>query len=238
MTPARSPTPQPGRLERLRQRLRVEDVLLLGWLLVSAVLFPAESEPAGGSGGRDVVGGLVDLAALVLAAACVGARTRPGVESGLAHGPEGIAYAVGPLFGAVAFSLDEIGESLALPESLFWLPIALAVGAAVIARFRVRPLSGLERRALVTPFVLATSTYFAGIVARIGDAFDLAEAGLASGLALGLGVVAALVFYVMFVFAPRQIAEREATPLSWAIRFGVFIVGLVVSTTVVGVGRS
>jgi hypothetical protein len=37
------------------------------------------------------------------------------------------------------------------------------------------------------------------------------------------------------VFAPRQIAEREGTGLTWAVRFGVFIVGLTLGTTLAGI---
>ncbi len=35
------------------------------------------------------------------------------------------------------------------------------------------------------------------------------------------------VYYAMLVFAPRQVAEREGSPISWLARFGVFAVSLV-----------
>ena len=38
----------------------------------------------------------------------------------------------------------------------------------------------------------------------------------------------------MLVFAPRQIAEREGTPLNWAVQFAVFMLGLALGTTIHG----
>lgn len=43
-----------------------------------------------------------------------------------------------------------------------------------------------------------------------------------------LGFVA-LVFYEMFVFAPRELADPGGSALSWAVRFAVFYVSLVVA---------
>jgi hypothetical protein len=76
-------------------------------------------------------------------------------------------------------------------------------------------------------------------VAGLADIFDLRFpiGALSEGrppeaaFVLVIGLIAALVFYVMFVFAPRQIAEREGTAGSWAVRFIVFIVGLGLGTT-------
>jgi hypothetical protein len=50
--------------------------------------------------------------------------------------------------------------------------------------------------------------------------------GLVVTLLGTLGFVA-LIFYEMFVFAPRELADPGASALSWAIRFAIFYVSLV-----------
>lgn len=228
----------------LSSRVRIEDALLFAWLVLQPTLFPVASAVADAGSRRDVVGGLLDLVALCLAAACVGARSRPGVQSGLVGGTDGIAYAVGPLFGAVAFVVDNTTERLGLSDgNLAVLPLLLAVAAAIVARLRLPPLSGEQRRALVTPFILATSGFFGSFLVGLTDLFDIRSLIAAfSGpddprwtlFVLGIATLGVLVFYLMLVFAPRQIAEREGTTGSWAVRFLVFIVGLSLGTTIHG----
>lgn len=242
-TPDTTAATTPG-TRSLSGRVRPEDLLLFAWLVLQPTLFPVASAVADAGSRRDLVGGLLDLVALCLAAACVGARSRPGVQSGLVGGSDGIAYAVGPLFGAVAFVVDNTTERLGLSDgSLAILPIALAVLAAVVARLRVPPLSGEQRRALVTPFILATSGFFSSFLSGITELFDIRSLIAAFGgpddprwtlFVLAIATLGVLVFYLMLVFAPRQIAEREGTPSSWAIRFGVFILGLSLGTTIHG----
>jgi hypothetical protein len=41
----------------------------------------------------------------------------------------------------------------------------------------------------------------------------------------------------MLIFAPRQVAEREGSPGSWALRFGLFVLSLVVGATWLGLIR-
>jgi len=42
------------------------------------------------------------------------------------------------------------------------------------------------------------------------------------------------VFYAMLVFAPRQIAEREGSGPSWAVRFVLFVVSMALGQTIAG----
>ena len=225
------------------RHVRIEDVLLFGWMVLQPTLFPAASAVAAAGDRRDLFGGLLDLLALCLAAACIGARSRPGVQSGLVGGSDGIAYAVGPLFGAVAFTLDSTIERLDLTDSAAIVPLALAVLTAIVARWKLPPLSAEQRRALVTPFILAASGFFGSFLVGLTDLFDIRSliAGLTSTTDLGttlfvlaIATLGVLIFYLMLVFAPRQIAEREGSPLNWAVRFAVFIVGLSLGTTLHG----
>ena len=228
----------------LVRHIRAEDVLLFLWLIVRPLVLPdggsVVTEP-----GQDPLGGLLDLVALCGAAACVASRSQPGVQSGL-FGDQGVAYAVGPLFGAVAFAVDDCAARLGLTGGLAAIPIVLPVAVAVVARLRLPPLSAEGRRALVAPFILATSGFFGSFLSGFTDVFDLRQ--LADALTqpdetagvpavLGLAVFATLIFYLMLVFAPRQIAEREGTAGTWAVRFMVFLAGLVIGTTISGVVR-
>jgi hypothetical protein len=229
-------------IERLRGTVRVEDVLLAAWLiLVEPLLGPASDTPSGPS----PVEGLIGLVGLIGLAICIGARSEPGVVSGLSVGGE-VAWAVGPLIGAFALVLDETREDLALGDIGPVIALALLT-VALLARFRLPALDAVRRRALVTPFILASGGSFGEFLGGLRDVFDLR--GLFEGfqrggieLTLGLFLLAflllgVLVFYVMLVFAPRQVAEREGTPGSWALRFLLFLVSLIVGSTWAGVIR-
>ena len=226
----------------MRRHIRIEDALLFLWLVIRPVVLP--------DGGRavdnseiDPIGGLIDLVALCGAAACVGSRSKPGVQSGL-FGEQSVAYAVGPLFAAVAFAIEDCAARLGLTGPWTLLPIVLPVIVAVVARLRLPPLSAEGRRALVGPFIFATAGFFGSFLSGITDIFDLrtlADAVTnpeqigAALLVLGFAIAGTLIFYLMLVFAPRQIAEKEGTTATWAIRFVVFLVGLSLGTTLSGI---
>jgi len=213
-------------------------VALVASLILGSVLAPAAgTDPT--LPGQGPLAGLFDLVALCGAATCVAARRRDASHTGLITGQD-LAYAVGPLFGAVAFTLDQSVARLGLTGGGALLPLTLPIGVAVWARLRMPPTSALQRRALVTPFILATSGFFSQFLSGPADLFDVRSlaAAVAGGahaaealLVLSVGLVATLLFYLMLVFAPRQLAEHEGTLQTWAIRFVVFVLGLAVSTT-------
>src|SRR5690242_8380633 len=179
----------PGR----RFHLRIEDVALFLWLVLRPLVVP--ERPSGFQAGYDPLGGLFDLVALCAAAACVGARRADGTRTGLVTN-ETVAYAVGPLFGAVAFALDDSVRRLGLGGGLENLPLVLPVVAAIAARIWLAPTTAVVRRALVTPFILAASGFFSDFLAGLSDLFDLRQIGSwiandTSGLAI-FGTVLAL----------------------------------------------
>lgn len=230
-------------ISRLRRHVRIEDVLLVGWLILQPLLLPGPSASSVHDH-PDLFFGLADLVALLGMAACIGARSRPGVLSGLvADGT--VLYAVGPLFGAFAFTVDDTNTNLGLGPNLALLPLVLAIAAVVAARLFVGPLWAGQRRALVTPFVIVTSRFFGTVLSGIVGIFDLRQVaasppspgGLSPWFVLAIAIVGAAVFYVMLVFAPRQIAEREGTPRTWLVRFAVFVGGLVIGQTLAGLVR-
>jgi hypothetical protein len=225
----------------LRRHLRAEDALLFGWLvLVEPLLFSVRQGSV--VTGPDPLLGLLDVVGLFAFVACLAARSQPGVTSGLiARGD--ILYAVGPLVGALAFTIDDIGENLGLAGDFTLVPVVAAIAVAILVWRLVPPLTGDQRRALVTPFILVTSRFFGQFMSGIADIFDLRQ--LAAGVGnqadlagaafvITIGSVGALIFYVMLVFAPRQVAEREGTPLTWTIRFALYLVSLTIGQTFAG----
>jgi hypothetical protein len=225
----------------LRRHLRVEDALLFGWLvIVEPLLF--RSQPGTATSGPDPLLGLLDLIGLFAFIACLAARSRPGVVSGLlARGD--VLYAVGPLAGALAFTIDDTGEKLGMAGDFSLVLVGCAIVTIVLVRRLVPPLSADQRRALVTPFILVTSRFFGEFMSGLADIFDVRQ--LAAGVTgpsdlpgaaflVTIGTVGALIFYVMLVFAPRQIADREGTALTWTIRFALYIVSLTVGATIGG----
>lgn len=233
-------TPQPGL--RIPRRLRVEDIVLFLWLVFRPLVVP-DSQRSHALPGYDPLGGIFDLVALCLAAACIGARRSDSTHSGLIQNQD-VAWTVGPLFGAVAFALQDCAKRLGLSGGAEPIPLVLAVGATIAARLWLPPTNTLQRRALVTPFTLAASGFFNDFLSGFTGIFDLRQFGAAvSGgeslagtlFVFGIGVLGILIFYLMLVFAPRQIAEREGTPGSWAVRFVVFLVALSLGATLSGI---
>ncbi len=224
-------------IERLRHAVRLEDVLLAGWLiLVDPLLAAASSRSATEPGPLDGVLRLIGLAGLAI---CIGSRSVAGVASGLTSGRE-ISWTVGPLFGAFALVLDQTTTNLGLGDAGPLLILILIV-LAVAARFRMPALDWPTRRALVTPFILVSSGSFGAFLSGLRDAFDLRSllgglAGSNQGIEFGLFVVGILllgvvIFYVMLIYAPRQVAEKEGSGRTWAIRYLLFVARLTVGTT-------
>lgn len=49
-------------------------------------------------------------------------------------------------------------------------------------------------------------------------------------IAFELGVVVAFsgIYYAMLIYAPRQVAEPEGGPLTWLVRYGLFLASVTV----------
>ncbi len=226
----------------LRRHLRIEDALLfVALVLVEPLLFPASSSSAA-TNGPDLFVGLLDLLGILAFVACLAARSQPGVVSGLVKSND-VLYAVGPLFGAFAFALDDMNEKLALEGNLAIVPLITGILVAILARLLLPPLSAIQRRALVTPFILITSRFFGDFLSGMTEIFDLRQLAAAAAnpgdlggaaLLLVVGSAGVLVFYVMLVFAPRQVADKEGTAGTWAVRFLLFLVSLALGQTVAG----
>jgi hypothetical protein len=149
-------------------------------------------------------------------------------------------WLVGPFVGAVGFVAGDSLERMGLPggDSLIGIAAIVAVVAFVFAK-RLPVVPRNVRRLLVGPFVLLCGAFlqqfaadftssFAGVDV-LGQLLALNNPVLVINL-LGILGFAALVFYEMFVFAPRELADPGASTLSWAVRFAIFYISLVFAT--------
>ena len=171
-------------------------------------------------GGRPVEG-LLLLAGVLGALACLAGRRPPGDATA---GPSLLDRAgVGPFSGGLLLVAAGGVTALGLaPWEVFGLCV-LAARIMVGMRVLVPPLPATLRRALVTPFVRAAGNLFWSLVAAVtggvasSDRLGAAALSSPAAVAPALGCLAAFtaVYCAMLVYAPRQVAEREGSPLAW-----------------------
>ena len=226
-------------LAQIRQSLRVEDALLFGWLVLVQPLIAGLSD-----GDRfaelwvqdDPLVGAVYLAAAAGAVVALATRS-PGESQFDFQSPNSPrSYALWPLMAALALiaSIGAENTGIASAEVAF-LPVAAVTVVAYLFYNKLPTLAPNKRRVLMAPCVLVCAGIFNGTMADVFDSVDVGDLlGAAGGDARALfGVLALLVlfslpFYVMFVFAPRQITESEGAWSAWAARYGLFLVGAIV----------
>lgn len=230
-------------IARFRSAARLEDLLLAVLLVfVEPLLSTGVPVDLRTPSSLEGVLGVVGLAGLAI---CIGARSAPGVTTGLVASGE-IAWTIGPLIGAFALVLDTTIRNLGNTDAGPVLALIL-VGLAVVARFGMPPLDAIRRRALVTPFILMSAGAFGDFMSGLRDLFDLRglmDSLRAGGFDIGLGLFAVvlalagvLIFYLMLIFAPRQVAEHEGSQGTWALRFLLFVVSLTIGQTWLGLVR-
>ena len=242
------PTLPAGRVSRLagvvRDVLRLEDVVLTVWVAVQPIVLRAGG-PASGttSGGLDLLDGhdpwlgLGALAAVAGALVCLATRPLDRASGRPAAAPE--RGTIGPLTGGLLLA-TAIGC-----QNLFGTPEAgfgLALVAIVVASLLPGALPAIRvpvRRLLVAPYVLLSASLFNGVIGQVGGLFDLhqlAGQGLATTMATlppVLGVLLAFcgVYYLMLVYAPRQLAVADGGLVAWAVRFAVFVAAEIVTVS-------
>ena len=90
----------------------------------------------------------------------------------------------------------------------------------------------------MTPFIFATGGIFWSVVDQVvggAGASSGATSGPTAGaslqeIALELGIFGVFsgIYYLMLIYAPRQVAEPEGGLLTWLVRFGLFLASVVV----------
>ena len=212
--------------------LRAEDWLLAGWVALVAPLLGRLQTSTGPFDGGQPLAGLLRLAGVLGALACLSAR-RPPADA--AAGPALLGRAsIGPFVGGLLLVALSGVSALGLASwAVSGLCVAGAIGMLGV-RLLAPPLPTSARRALVTPFILAAGGLFwsliSAVTGSVNQAGGLKEAVLSDPAAAlpFLGFVAAFsaVYYAMLVYAPRQVAEREGGVVTWALRYALFVVGI------------
>jgi hypothetical protein len=231
------------RVRALLSHIQLEDVTLVATLLLTPFLAPITSVLPVFGDGNDFVGGLVAFIAAVGAIVAMATRVpddnrfeKPAPEAQVL--PTRI-WLVGPLIGAVGFLAGDSLDRMGLPGGDALVGIAFVVAMVTfLAGRRLPVVSRNTRRLLVAPFVLLSAAFLQQLAAEFTGAFagtDLLGQLLAlNNLPLvielfGILGFVALIFYEMFVFAPRELADPGASSLSWAVRFAIFYLSLVIA---------
>jgi hypothetical protein len=215
-----------------RLLVRAEDVVLAAWIAVAAPLLATHGSFELLETGRPLDGVLLLASVAAAALALVSHPTDEG--SGWAP----IGAWIGPLTGGTLLVTMTGFSALGAPEG--WsAPIAIAVLAGIgLVRLAVGPLAAPVRRALVTPFVLVSGSLFWSVIGAVigpggsGGSAAISAQELRDGIANntpGAGLFALVllaftaVYYAMLVYAPRQVADTEGSPLAWLVRYALFV---------------
>jgi hypothetical protein len=240
LPPARSRAARVTHL--VRDVLRLEDVLLIVWVAVQPIVLRGGGQAAGtASGGLDLLDGhdpllgLVALAAVAGSLVCLATRPIDAATSQPAGAPERgtICPLTGGLLLATAIGCQNL---FGTAEAGF----GIALVAIVVASLLPGALPGIRvpyRRALVTPYVLLSASLFNGLIGQVAGLFDLHQLvgqGLAATVATlppVLGVLLAFcgVYYLMLVYAPRQLAVADGGLVAWVVRFAVFVAAEIIT---------
>lgn len=221
-----------GRLVALAGRLRTEDWLLGAWIGLAAPLFgrfDASSGPF--DPGRPLEGTLQLVGALGALACLITGRSDAPAEAG--PGPLKRA-SIGPLVGGLLLVVLVGATGVGLSGLAADVVVVGAFVGLVAVRLRWPALPTATRRILVTPFIFATGGIFWAVVDQVVGGSG-ASGGATAGaslqeIALELGVFGVFsgIYYLMLIYAPRQVAEPEGGLLTWLVRYGLFLVSVIV----------
>ncbi len=226
---------------------RIEDVALVGWLLLGPSLGQIVSGGSSGGGplssDRDHLSGVVWIAATVLAVIVVATRSPGDPALGFEGAMTPRSYAPLPFL----LSLSIVGQTgldrLGLPSDGVIGVIFLVTMVCYVAYPHLPTLPRTTRRLLIVPFILIAGTVFGGMVADVSSLFDYrallgdptTSPSAYFGL-LGLDVLFSAIFYLAFVFAPRMVAEAEGSWKAWLARYALFLGATIVSVSFLGAG--
>lgn len=229
--------------------LRVEDAVLLGWLVLGAPLGRLLAGSSGANAGdplgseRDVLSGLVWLVATLLAIAVVATRSPGDPAMGFEDIATPRSYAPLPFLLSLAIVSHSAIGRLGLETDVLTAVVFIVTMVSFVAYPHLPNLPRTVRRLMILPFILIAGSIFGGMVADVSDLFDLrallADPGATPGAfaaLLGLEVLFSGFFYLAFVFAPRMVAEAEGSGRAWLVRYLLFLGATIVSVTFLGGG--
>ena len=235
-----------GRLSRwLKAALRhiqIEDVTLALILIATPFVAPITDILPVFGGQNDFLSALVAFLAAVGAIVAMATRV-PNANRLDKPTPDEVPvriWLVGPFIGAVGFVAGDLLDRMGLPGGDALVGIAFVVAAiSFIAGKHLPVVSRNTRRLLVGPFVLLSGAFLQQTAADITSSFAGTDV-LGQLLALhnpvfmielngGPGLRCPDLLRDARLLAPRELADPGASTLSWAIRFAIFYVSLIVA---------
>jgi hypothetical protein len=225
------------RLVRLASAVRLEDWVLAGWIAIAAPIAGQIDGSAGPFDSGRPIDGVLCIVGVLGALICLATGRSDAPPDA---GPGTLERAsIGPLTGGLLLVAVSGSAALGLAGAAGWAVVIAGLVVVVAVRLRWPALSTSVRRTLVTPFLLATGGIFWMIVDQVAGGGSLLGAvttgagGSAPDLQTVAFVLAALaafsaVYYAMLVYAPRQVAEPEGGPVTWLVRYGIFLASVVV----------
>lgn len=189
--------------------------------------------PTATDNGPHPLTGAIELLAVAGAFAALLTRPpdQPSVRLGRSDAPRWIIC--GPLIGGLAFATDGAMTQLGLGSGDWVIGLAfVAITVGTMGADHLPVVAAPVRRLFVVPFTLVSAAYFNGFAAIFLGSLDIGQvlaSAPAAGLSFGLFILVLILggmaaFYAMFVVAPRELADPEASGIRWAVRFVLFVV--------------
>jgi hypothetical protein len=225
--------------------LQFEDALLFIWLvlvtpLVQFLLAGALRGLSLGSIDASLPNagwlGVVFLLSTLLAIACTFTRAPGDAPAGGLITGTPFGYAHLPMLGGTGIMLFLGSSLLGFGDATMGLLCGLfgLFGVGYFAYNRMPVIDYAFRRILMTPFTILTATLFAATAHSIFAGLDangiyqIVQSDL-DRFEFGLLLAGVLVYYLMFIFAPRQIAGSGGGWLEWGVRFAAYLVGVILN---------
>jgi len=224
------------RLVRIASAIRLEDWILAGWIAIAAPIAGRIDGSAGPFDPGRPIDGVLCIAGVLGALICLATGRSDAPDAG----PGTFNWApIGPLTGGLLLVAISGSTALGLADVAGWAVVIGGIVVVVAVRLRWPALPTSVRRMLVTPFLVATGGIFWTIVdqvaggssllglATIGTGGSITPIGTLAFVAAALAAFSA-VYYAMLIYAPRQVAEPEGGPVTWLVRYGIFLTSVVV----------
>lgn len=225
--------------------LQFEDALLFVWLvlvtpllefLLGGLLRGLSLGNIDRSAPHATALGITFVLATLLAILCTITRA-PGdaaAPEAVAGGTFGYAHlpmlaAIG-IIGFLGLELLGLGDA-AMGLMCLWFGL---FGVTAMIHSRMPVIDFTFRRVLMTPFIILSATIFTSSITPLFSDVDPNSllrlvASQFGQFQFGLVLAAVLVYYLMFVFAPRLIAGSGGSWLEWGIRFLLYVMGLILN---------
>ena len=212
---------------------RIEDWLLGIWMaLVAPSIIRSQATTGDPFNAGSAAEGLLYLAAVVGAVVCIASRS-----SDQGDGRRNTAL-VGPFVGGLLLIGISSASALGFTSTIGTVFIILLGLVALIVRMRLT-VKTIVRRALITPYILVTGNVFWGLIDAVtggGELIGRLRAVPLSNLAsvapvAGFLLAFSAVYYAMLIYAPRQVAESEGGPVTWILRYLLFVASTLLGAT-------